>query len=85
MRYINLFAIDEDDQFEIAAIHELSYTGGDVEEKIEKAMQAVTKLRQQQKEGSGYFTAKYFTANYFYSKLCLFIAIILSCSKYFFI
>ena len=59
MRYINLFVVDEDDQFEIAAIYELSYTGGKVEEKIETAMQAVTQLRQHQKEGSEYFIAKY--------------------------
>ena len=59
MRYINLFAIDEVDQFEIPAIHELSYTGGEVEEKIETAMQAAKKLRQQQNEGPGYFTANY--------------------------
>ena len=58
MRYINLFAIDEVDQFEIAAIHELSYTEGEVEEKIETAMQAAKKLRQQN-EGPGYFTANY--------------------------
>ena len=52
MKYINDFAIDEDNQFEIVAIHD---TECEVKEKIEIAMQAVAKLTQQNKEGPEYF------------------------------
>ena len=62
MSYINYFAIDEDDQFEIVAIHELSYSredlGDEAKEKVNTAMQAVVKVTQQ-KEGSEYFLAIY--------------------------
>ena len=56
VRYMNLFAIEEDDQFEIAAIQTVdSWNENDVIEKLDKAMQAVENLTKQQNQGMDYF------------------------------
>ena len=61
VRYMNRFAIEEDDQFEIAAIQTLDseYDENDVIEKLDKAMQAVENLAKQQNQGMGYFHRTY--------------------------
>ena len=56
VRYMNRFAIEEDDQFEIAAIQTVdSWNENDVIEKLDKAMQAVENLTNQQNKGSEFF------------------------------
>ena len=56
VRYMNRFAIEEDDQFEIAAIQAVDFLEeNDVIEKLDKAMQAVENLTKQQNQGIDYF------------------------------
>ena len=56
VRYMNRFAIEEDDQFEIAAIQNVDgWNKNDVIEKLDKAMQAVENLTKQQNQGIDYF------------------------------
>ena len=56
--YMNTFAIDEHNQFEIAAIQTLDYSDRfdrkGLEKKLDKAMQAVENLTKQQNEGLDY-------------------------------
>ena len=60
VRYMNRFAIEEDDQFEIAAIQTMDIDNeNDVIEKLDKAMQAVENLTKQQNQGIDYFHRTY--------------------------
>ena len=53
---MNRFAIEEDDQFEIAAIATVDrWNENDMIEKLDKAMQAVENLTKQQNQGIDYF------------------------------
>ena len=53
---MNRFAIEEDDQFEIAAIDTVNrYNEKDMVDKVFKAMQAIENLTKQQKQGMDYF------------------------------
>ena len=55
-KYMNRFAIKEDDQFEIAAIQTVNRRNkNDVIEKLDNAMQAVKNLTKQQNQGMDYF------------------------------
>ena len=52
MRYMNRFAIEEDDQFEIASVQNVKYFFRDDQlYKLDKAMQAVVRLTNQITEG----------------------------------
>ena len=56
VRYMNRFAVEEDDQFEIAAFQTVdSQNEIDIIEKLNKAMQAVKNLTKQQNQGIDYF------------------------------
>ena len=55
-RYLNHFAIQEDDQFEVAAIQTLDYEDqNEVFEKVDKAMKAIENLQKKHNQGSDYF------------------------------
>ena len=55
-RYMNRFAIEEDNQFEIAAIQTVDHRyQNDKTNKLEKAIQTVDNLTKQQSKGLGYF------------------------------
>lgn len=56
VRYMNRFAIEEDGQFEIAAIGTVNrYDENDIIDKVDQAMQAVQNLTKQQNQGMDYF------------------------------
>ena len=56
VRYMNRFAVEEDDQFEIAAFQTVdSQNVIDIIEKVNKAMQAVKNLTKLQNQGMDYF------------------------------
>jgi len=65
VRYMNRFAIEEDDQFEIASVQTAEYFDQDDRlYKLDKAMQAVVKLTNQIIEGWVYFQFKSSLRNY---------------------
>ena len=56
VRYMNRFAVEEDDQFEIAAFLTVDNQNEiDIIEKLNKAMQAVKNLTKLQNQGMDYF------------------------------
>lgn len=56
VRYLNRFAIEEDDQFEIATVQTLDILNeNDVCYKLDTAMTAVDNLTKQQNKGMSYF------------------------------
>ena len=61
-RYMNSFAIDENNQFEVAALQLTDKFEGDysIEEKLNKAMKAVEKLTHLQNKGKEFLFIKKF-------------------------
>ena len=68
---MNRFAIDEEDQFEIAAIQTIDFFESAVQKKVDKAMRSVLNLTKQQNKGLSYFLYKLFSQHNYILTLIL--------------